>query len=284
MTFAPYLGTVFRLLGTAGTYAPPGGGAAVPVAVKRVGGGAPVQIGPVTVVIERTSFHVQRAELALPSAGGVVTIPAGVWTVEAVEPVERDTEGLLWGLHCAWGELVTYRPAADAGDQEHPPRGSSFMLAADAPAGAAVVSIKGTLAAGRLLPGDSFDLAEHPAPYSVAAPVVAVGGTFGAVALSSPLAAPAVAGAAVAFTFGGGGGVRVHAAMVELEPSELAGGTVVGSRRMVVLRDALTGAGVTGDPKAGDRVIAANGRRWDVASVRGHTAGGTVRAWELLLK
>lgn len=267
--------TAFRVLGRPAVYQPPAG-APLALTVKRTGGGRPLALGPVTVMLDTVSFLVRRAELAAPVAGGAIIQGSAAHTIDAVQPVEGDADGLLWSLDCSWGLPVVYRSVLDPGPDQSPPRGSAFVVAADAAAGAAALAVTGTLAAGRLLPGDTITLVGHADAYTVGATVAAGAEGWPAVPVWPALAAPAAAGTPVAFGFVRD--VTLRAAPAAYGPAELAGSVLVGDRRFVLLADALASGGIT--PKPGDRVLDGGADRL-VVSVTAHRAGGTVVAWEI---
>ena len=61
MDFTPHIRTMFQARGRLSTFTPAAGSAAA-CRVIRQGGGEPVQMGAIRVVVDRTRFHVRRAE------------------------------------------------------------------------------------------------------------------------------------------------------------------------------------------------------------------------------
>jgi hypothetical protein len=265
----------FRATAAPASYRPPTG-APSPCLVKRVGGGVALAIGQVAAMAERTAFHALRAQLPAPVAGAVLATTSGLFTIDAVQPVLNDADGLLWSLDCSWGLPVVYRSVLDPGPDQAPPRGSAFVVAADVDAGAAALAIRGTLAAGRLLAGDTITLPGHADAYTVGVTVAAGADGWPAVPVWPALAGPVAAGTPVAFGFGRD--VTLRAAPAAYGPAELAGSVLVGDRRFVLQAAALASGGVT--PKPGDRILDGGADRL-VVSVTAHRAGGTVVAWEI---
>jgi hypothetical protein len=280
MDFTPHVRQLFQLRGRLSTFTPAGGSAAN-CRVIRQGGGEPVQMGPIRVVVDRTRFHVRRAEVAAPDAGDVLTFAGDAYTIDAVQPVERDADKQLWCLETSWGAAVTYRSTTGSGATQSPPQGSTFAVKVAALAGAPSITIDAPFAVGRLLAGDTFTIAGNATVYTVAAPVTAASSTFTGVTFTPVLAANAAEDAAVTFTFSRDYSVR--AAIAGYAADEVAGGVQVGDRRVVILEDALDDAGVSDTPKATDR-LTFEGRQFTVISATALYGDGVPVAWDLQVR
>jgi len=279
MDFAPHIRTMFQLRGKAAAYTPVAGS---PVACRaiRQGGGQAVAVGPIMVMLERIQFHVRRAEVPAPAAGATLTVGADAFTVQAVQPVQRDAEGLLWGLDVAWGLPVTYRTAAVAGGVQ----GGPWSVVTAAAAGAVSISIQSAYinAAGKLQPGDTLTIGG--AAYTVGATVGASASkSFNNIPISPPLAAPVAAGTPVTITQPSAAGYTLTGAMADYEAAEVMGSVLVGDRRMVILQAAFVAAGLPSGPKPGASVEA-DGRTYNVIHTKAHYAGSAVAAWELQVR
>jgi len=238
-------------------------------------------LGPIRVVVDRVCFHVRRAEIANPVAGGTLAVGAETFTVEGVQPVERDAEGLLWALEVGWGALIAYRSVTGSGATQNPPQGSGFTIAANAAAGANAVSIRAGFTVGKLVAGDVLTIAGDGTRYVVTADVQASANQFVNVPISPALAQDAAAGAAVTFDFARD--YEVRAAVAGYAANEIMGGVQVGDRRLVILQAALDAAGMTDAPKAGDRATF-EGRSIPVQTATAIYQGDAPYAWDLQLR
>lgn len=279
MDFAPHLRTLFQLRGKAAVYTP-GSGVPVPCRAIRQGGGQPFAVGPVMVMLERVQFHVRRAEIPAPVAGAVLAVGTDVWTVQAVQPVERDAEGLLWCLDVAWGVAVVYRTAAAAGGVQ----GGPFSIVSPMAAGAASVSIQSQYvnAAGKLQPGDRLSIGG--VSYTVGAAVAASASkAFNNIPIAPPLAAAVAASAPVGITQAAAPAFPLAGAMADYTASEVAGAVLAGDRRLVVLQAAFVAAGLPAGPVPGATVEVA-GRSYGVVTVTAVFQGSAVAAWILQVR
>jgi hypothetical protein len=280
MDFTPHTRTMFQARGRLSTFTPAAGSAAA-CRVIRQGGGEPVQMGAIRVVVDRTRFHVRRAEVAAPAAGDVLTFGGDNYTIDAVQPVERDVEKQLWCLETSWGAAITYRSVSGSGATQSPPMGETFAVKVAALAGASSITIDAPFAFGRLVAGDTFTIAGNATIYTVAAPVTASSGTFTGVTFAPALAANAAEDAAVTFIFARDYSVR--AAIANYSASEVAGGVQVGDRRVVVLESALDDAGMSDTPKATDKVTF-EGRQFTVINAAAVYGDGVPVAWDLQVR
>lgn len=276
MDFSPHLRTIFVTRGSAATYTPPAG---APVACRmiRQGGGQPVRIGPVLVTTERISFHVRRAEIATPVAAAQIAYRGETFTVDAVQPVENDAEGLLWSLDASWGADLVYRSVTGSGATQSPPQGSGFTVSAEGLAGANVISIKSPLAVGKLSAGDKIIVAGHTHTVTGTG-VQAVMNRFSAVPISPALAAPVSVGEPVSFTF-----LRdrpLRGAIAAYAASEFLGGVQAGDRRVVIMQAAMAGLDA---PKAGDRIVFES-RAFNVISAVAIYQGQNPVAWDIQVR
>ncbi|OYD80942.1 head-tail joining protein [Azospirillum brasilense] len=279
MDFTPHIRTLFQLRGKPATYTPTVGAPASCRAIRQ-GGGQAVAVGPVVVMLERVQFHVRRADVPTPEVGGVLTVGGDAFTVQAVQPVQRDAEGLLWGLDVAWGLPVVYRSAAASGGVQ----GGPWSVATAAAAGASSISIQSQHinASGKLQPGDVLTIGG--AAYTVGAAIGASAAkSFNNIPISPPLAAPVAAGASVTISQPSATGYVLTGAMADYGASEVMGGVVVGDRRMVILQAAFVAAGAPAGPKPG-AAIEADGRTYNVIHTKAHYAGSAVAAWELQVR
>lgn len=239
----------------------------------RRGGGMPVNIGPVTVTVERLFFQVMRADIPAPVAGGTILDRGETFTIDAVQPSERDADRLMWRLDVSWGADMVYRPVAGSGSTQSPPLGSGFTIAAAAEAGAGTISVKGLGAVGKLVAGDRITAGGNV--YTVTGSgVLAVAQQFSAVPVTPAVAAPLTAGQAVEISFAADKAVR--GAPAAYEAKEFFGGVQVGDRRIVIMQAAL------GDitPKSGDRLIF-EGKTFMVASAVAVYEAASMVAWDI---
>lgn len=268
---------LFRRRGLPAVYAAPGDPDVLTVQTIRQGGGDPVHLGPVKVIVDRTLLHVRRAELPAPVVGATLALGGDTFTVEAVQPCERDVDALKWQLECSWGVAVAYRSVSGSGATQNPPVATAPKVAANASAGAATITINSaSMLVGKLVAGDAFTVAGKT--YTVTADRTAASNALTNVAFTPALAANVSAGEPVTFTF-----VRdypVRAAVSAYLQDEFAAGVQVGDRRLVILESALDEAGMTGQPKAGDKVTMGD----QVLTVVKATAvyrGSTPVAWDV---
>lgn len=272
MEFSPHLRTIFATRGAAAIYAPPVGDD-VSCRMIRQGGGQPVRVGPVLITVERISFHVLRADVASPAAGAVVSYRGETFTVDAVQPVEKDAEGLLWSLEASWGADLIFRPVSGAGAVQNPPIGAGYTVSAAGDAGAAFISVKASLAVGKLLPGDKITAGGNVHTVTGAG-VQAVAQQFAAVPITPALAAPVSVGDPVTLSFAAD--VALRGAPASYQASEFMGGVQAGDRRVVILQAALGER----QPKAGDRLVF-EGRAFNVITAVAIYQGASVAAWDI---
>lgn len=281
MDFDIHLRNLFALRGVSATYTPGVGGAAGCRAIRQ-GGGRSIQLGAVRVVVERTQYHVRRAEVSAPAPGDTLAIGSDLYTVEAIQPVERDADRLMWCLEVAWGAAVVYRSVAGSGVSQNPPQGSSFVIASGLLAGVSAVSIKAGFAVGKLLPGDNFTISGDGTEYAVTGSgVQATQNAFLGVPISPQLAADADAAAVVTFSFAREYAVR--AGVAAYGAREIGGGVQVGDRRLIVLQANLDAATMTGEPKAGDRVTIGS-RAYTVVTAAALYAHAAPYAWDIQVR
>lgn len=277
MNFSPHIRTFFAVRGASAVYAPPVG-ATISCKAIRQGGGQAVWVGPVMVTTERVSFHVQRSDILVPVVGATLDYRGESFTIDAVQPVERDAEGLLWSLEASWGADMIYRSVSGSGASQNPPQGSGYTVASAAAAGATVISIKAPLAIGKLLPGDKIEVAGSV--YAVTgAGVQAVMQQFSAIPISPVLAANAALGDPVMLTFARDRTLR--GAVASYQAAEFMGGVQAGDRRVVIMQAALSG--LDEKPKAGDRIVL-DGRAFNVQSAVAIYQGANPVAWDIQVR
>lgn len=278
MDFAAPLRTLFQLRGKAASYLAPAGDP-VPLRAIRQGGGQAVAVGPVLVMLERVQFHVRRADVPVPVVGAVLTVGSDAFTVQAVQPVLRDADGLLWSLDAAWGMPATYRTGGGTAVQ-----GGPWSVVTAKAAGSASVSVQSayTNVTGALSAGDTLTIGGTP--YTVGGAVSPSGSkAFNNVAISPALAAPVAVGAAVTITQASAAFYALTGAMADYTGAEVMGSVLVGDRRMVVLHAAFVAAGLPAGPKPG-ATVDVDGRTHQVIGTRAHHAGSAVVAWELQVR
>lgn len=276
MDFSPHIRTIFATRGASAVYTPLAGEAISCKAIRQ-GGGQPVRIGPVTVTTERVSFHVRRSDVSLPVAGATLAYRGETFTVDAVQPVEKDAEGLIWALDASWGADMLYRSVDGSGSTQNPPQGSNFFVSAAGSAGASTVSIKSNFAVGKLLAGDKISIAGSV--HTVTAGVQAVMNQFAAVPISPALAAPVAVNDPVTLTFARD--IALRGAVASYQASEFMGGVLAGDRRVVIMQSAMSHAGVI--PKAGDRLIFED-RSFNVQSAVAIYQGASPIAWDVQVR
>lgn len=281
MNFVPHIRQLFQLRGRDSIYTAPLG---EPVSLKaiRQGGGQSISLGPVKITPEKTCFHVRRADIPEPKAGAVLAWDGETFTIDAVQPVEHDADGLLWDLDASWGLFVTLRNVTGSGANQNPPIGSGFSVAAAASAGAGTVSIKSTFTQGKLLAGDKFIITGDVTEYTITGPGVAASANqFAAVPITPVLAANAAQGAVVTFDFARDFAVR--AAVAGYDAKEIGATVQIGDRRLVILQSDLDAAGMTDTPSSAD-VITFENQTFNLISATAIYQAGAAYAWDLQLR
>jgi len=248
LPFASGQAALFGAMGLSALYTP-GSGDPVPLRVIRQGGGQTVRLGTVEVALDRVRFHVLRAALPAPEAGATLVVDGATWTVQAVQPVEKDSHGLKWSLDVAWGAPILWRSVAAGSPQTPPSISGALVLAATAPAGATALSLRATSLVGRLIAGDRVTVGG--ATYAVTNPVAAVGNSLPAVPIAPALATDVAAGAVATLFFARD--VGVVAAIAAYQAAESQSGIVAGDVRLILL--AAAAAALPEPPKAGDGVL-----------------------------
>lgn len=280
MDFSAHMRTVFALRGRDATYTPSVGDAVSCKAIRQ-GGGQGIAVGPIRVFVERTQFHVLREDIAAPEAGATLETDDATFTVEAVQPVERDVDRLMWGLDANWGAVVAYRSVSGSGTTQNPPQGSGFTISTAAAAGATEVTIGAGFAVGKLVSGDKFTIEGDDTEYSITEDVTASLSKFTDVPITPALAENAAQGADVTFDFARDFDLR--AAIAGYEAAEFAGGVQVGDRRLVILQAAFDDAGMTDTPKVSDRVTLED-TLFTVQNAVAIYEGDTVIAWDVQVR
>lgn len=280
MDFAVPVRTVFQTRGRRSTFTPDGG-AGVTCRAIRQGGGQAINVGPVSVVVERTSFHVRRAEIAAPAVGDVLTFGGSPYTIDAVQPVENDPDQLMWSLETSWGAQIAYRSISGAGITQSPPQAGTMKVAAAALSGAVTLTIGSTFAVGKLVPGDAFVIDGDDTEYTVAGPVTASSNKFTGVPITPALVEDADLDAEIAFTFARDYSVR--GAVAAYGADEMSSGVLMGDRRLVVLQSAFDDAGMADPPKPTDRVTL-EGRQFVVQNATALYQDGIPLAWDIQVR
>ncbi|MBP2310501.1 hypothetical protein GBZ48_35660 [Azospirillum melinis] len=268
MDAADHLELVFARLGLDALYVSPSG---TETACTVMQAGTPLEFPGFALPVDGVCFDLMRHQVT-PAIGGVLRIgerSLAIDTPAVPFPIGADPLGLRWRLMIGWGQPVTLRSVDDAGS---PPRGSSWTVAAAAEAGAVTLSIAGTLATGRVCPGDAFRLPGHPEAYVAAGTVAAVAGTFASIPLDRPLAAPVAAGTELVPSWVRDQAVR---ALSITDAAGFGGSVVKGASRWLVL-----GGSLPRRPKAGDQLTTEDGPL-DLSRVTTHRSGATVVAWDL---
>lgn len=239
-------------------------------------------LGPVKVSPEKTLFHVLRADVPAPAAGAVLEWDGEGFTIDAVQPVERDPDQIMWELDASWGLDVVLRSVAGSGANQIPPQGGAFTIGAAAQAGAVAVWIKSGFTVGKLIAGDTITIAGDTTEYTVTGSgVVAQNNSFTGVPVTPALVANAALGAAVSIDFARD--FIVRAGMAGYEATEYGGTVQMGDRRIVILQSALDQAGMADAPKAGDRVTLEN-QTFSTVTAQATYQAGAPYAWELQLR
>lgn len=269
------LAPAFRVGGEAATYTAPDG-AAVAGRVIRAGGGVPLRLGPVTVYPQALTFDVRAAEVGKPVPGAVLQIGGTGYTLTGLPyHPEGDAFGLIWSCPALWGTPILYRTPTGNGTTLNPPTVNSLTISTAAPAGAVALSIKATLVTGRVLAGDRLTV--NGETYGITAPVTATSNVFSAIPLDRPLTAAAAVGAVVTLSFACDR--PTLAAVAGYDASQLLGGIVVGDRRVIVMQERLTAAGIP-TPTAADSVFL-EGRWWRVKNAAATYEGPAPFVWDL---
>ncbi|MBP2291041.1 hypothetical protein [Azospirillum rugosum] len=270
MLFDRHMAATFRKLGRSAIYTPPAG-AVVPCQVMPAT--KPLQFGELELPVGVGGFDLLRKEVT-PAVGGVLNVGGVTYPVDVPVvpfPPDQDPDGLRWRLLCGWGLPAVYQITAGGSR----PRGSEWVVAADAPAGADAVTISGTLASGQLRPGDAFTVPGHPAAYVAAGAVAAVGGRFPSVPVSPALSAPVAAGTPVLFAFAADCPVRAYPLAAA---GTLAGSIVTSATTFLIIAGSLPA-----EPTPGNS-LAVGGRVREVVGVFAHNLGTTPLAWEVQVK
>lgn len=240
----------FAVFGEGAQYIPLAG-PSVSCRVVRGGGGTPLKLGPITVYMSLLSFDVRAAEVPAPASGGVFQVGSTGYTVTGTPyHPEGDAHGHVWSCPVLWGTMVTYRTATGTQAMMNPPSGTDWMVAAPVAAGAVSISIKGTLVSGRLLPGDMLTV--NGETYTITAAVSAVSGVFNNIPLDRPLVAAVALNTPVTFSYACDR--PVLAGVAGYDASQLLGGIVVGNRRVILMQERLTAAGIP-TPTTADSVL-----------------------------
>jgi hypothetical protein len=272
--FQPHLATIFATMGRPAVYAAPDTDP-VPLRVIRLGGGQPINIGPVTIMLERVRFEVLRSALPDPVPGATLAVDGTTWTVEAAQPVEDDAYGLKWSLDVSWGAAVMWRSVSGTGASQNPPSiTGAVTLAASAAAGTGAVSLCATYAVGRLLTGDTLTIGATV--HAVTAPSQASSNSFAAVGIIPALPDAVMAGQGVTLAFARD--AAVTAAISGYQARELQGGVQAGDIRLVLLPGAA--AALPEVPKISDIVIVPNIGALRAINVAPLYQGGRVAGWE----
>ncbi|WP_376957734.1 hypothetical protein ABNQ39_11435 [Azospirillum sp. A26] len=267
MDFARHMAVQFRKLGLPAVHTPPAGPAADCRVMRAT---KPLRFGALELPVDGHCFDLLRAEVT-PAVGGTLEVDGTAYAIDAPPvpfPLETDPQGLRWRLMSGWGLPATIRLSADTS----PPRGSEWVVAEDVVAGAVELSISGTLASGKVQPGDAFSLPGHAASYVAAGAVVAVAGTFAAVPISPALAAPVAAGTAVSPAWATDSPVRAFPLSASVG---FVGSVVDTNGRYLILA-----AGLPSRPAAGN-LLMVDGDDLEIASVTAHRSGSSVIAWEV---
>lgn len=268
MNAIDHLEGVFRRLGEDALCVSPGGVEA-PCTVLQAG--TPLEFPGLVLPVDGVSFDLLRHQ-ATPTVGGSLRVGANHFLIDTPPipfPIAADPQALRWRLMIGWGQAATLRSVDDSGS---PPRGSAWSVASGAEAGVVTLSIAGTLASGRICPGDAFQVPGHPDAYVAAGTVVAVGGVFTAIPLDRPLVAAVAAGTEVMASWVRDQPVR---ALPITDAAGLAGSVVKGATRWLVL-----GGSLRHRPKAGDRLTTEDGSA-ELSRIATHRSGTTVVAWDL---
>lgn len=268
MIAADHLDGVFRCLGQTALYVSPGG---AETACTVMQAGTPLEFPGLVLPVDGVSFDLLRHHVT-PTVGGSLRVGASHLLIDTPPipfPHRADPLALRWRLMIGWGQAATLRSVDDSGS---PPRGSSWSVAAGAEAGAVALSITGSLASGRVCPGDAFHLPGHPEAYVAAGTVTAAAGTFTSIPLDHPLVAPVVAGTEVATSWAHDQPVR---ALAVTDAAGFGGSVVKGASRWLVLGGALSRR-----PTVGDRLTTEDGPL-DISRITTHRSGATVVAWDL---
>lgn len=268
MNAADHLDGVFRCLGQTALYVSPGG---AETACTVMQAGTPLEFPGLALPVDGVSFDLLRHQVT-PTVGGSLRVGASHFLIDTPPipfPLGSDPLALRWRLMIGWGQAATLRSVDDRGS---PPRGSSWSVASGAEAGATALSIAGTLATGRVCPGDVFHLPGHPEAYVAAGTVAAIGGIFTSIPLDRPLIASVAAGAEVATSWVRDQLVR---ALPITDAVGFAGSVVKGASRWLVLGGALSRR-----PKVGDRLTSEDGSI-EISRITSHRSGATVVAWDL---
>lgn len=262
------MGTVLQLTGEPAVYTPDGG-SPVNCYVKRIIA-AREQSG---VSGSTLIYHLLREDVSAVAAGDTLSVGGETITIETVDPVEGDTENLLWQVSAEWGVLATWTRAAGGGDAQHPPQGETFTVAA-ATAGAATVSINSPYVVGKIVAGDTFTIDGDATVYSVQSDVEAGFTGFENVSVS-PVLAGNVSGEAVTFDFSSAD-ISIRVGVSDYEAQEVFGSVQTGDRRLIIRSDHLTSRT---DVQPGDSYNF-SGQVWTVQSAKAVYEGANIIAWE----
>lgn len=279
MRFAPHMATVFNALGRPAVYTPPAGPA---VPCRAIRATKALMYGSIALPVEGACFDILRSQVS-PEPGGVFEVDGVSHPVDVPPvpyPADQDPEGLRARLLCGWGMPVLLRSATGARDTLNPPAGSGFQVAANAAAGATVLTVKAGLGlTGQVRPGDRLIVAGQT--LTIANTVSAASNAFAGVQVDQPLAAPVAAGDPVSFAWARD--FTVRAAVVGYTAEQLAGGVQVGDRRLTIPAAALAAAGMADEPKAKDRATIGTLTADVLVATAAHQAGAPV-LWEVTVR
>lgn len=268
MNAADHLELVFDRLGQSALYVSPSG---TETACAIMQAATHLEFPGLTLPVDGLCFDVLRSQVT-PMIGGELRIGGRSLTIDALPapfPINTDPLALRWRVMVGWGQPASLRSVDDSGS---PPRGSSWSVAAGAEAGAVALSITGSLASGRVCPGDAFRLPGHPQAYVAAGTVLANSATFPAIPLDRPLTAPVAVGTGVSPAWVRDQAVRVLAIT---ESIGFGGSVAKGASRWLVL-----GGGLPWKPKAGDQLTTEDATL-EISRVTTHRVGASVIAWDM---
>lgn len=227
------LKTAFQALSERARYAPPSGDAVSCRVIPTPKDTTPLAIGDAEVMRERVLFDVRVSEVPTPEVGGSFVL-GGIAYGITLPPARLDAQKLVWTCDCSGAVPCLYRISSGANGDKVPPSGSAFKVAADAAAGATVLTIGGaSLPTGKLMAGDAITIGADT--YTVTASVsstTATGNKFVNVPITPALAEPVTANTPVTLSFACDHPILVTpAAWTQVE---LAAGASTAERRLII--------------------------------------------------
>lgn len=259
----------FRTAGQRAVYTPVSG-SAYDVRAFSVTKADRLPFSSVRMFSERRRFHVLRSEITAPAAGDTLSVSGSTWTVQAVIPVDGETDAyaLRWSLEVAWGPSISLNPT----------KGQVWTVNVNGVTnlGAAHVTLKNVPAGlTATVIGDKFTVSPFPESYTISSAVTTTAGALTSVPFSPALLHALADGATVTVTRTVSS-ITLNAMVLAYTALEVNATTVLATDARVLMLTSLLGSYV---PVIGDTVTL-NGKSRGVKNVSAIYYGGAVIAYD----